>query len=59
MPKSRVGFWKSKLTGNKARDARASRELQKHGWRVLIIWECQISPRRLPKLASRISKFLA
>jgi DNA mismatch endonuclease (patch repair protein) len=39
MPKSRVGFWRKKITGNQARDRRVSRALRKGGWAVIRIWE--------------------
>lgn len=41
MPKSRLDFWKPKLLGNVARDARKQAELEGLGWRVMVIWECQ------------------
>jgi DNA mismatch endonuclease (patch repair protein) len=59
MPKSRLGFWRTKLTGNKARDVRNLRALRRLGWRALTVWECQIHPRKLDALAGRVSRFLA
>lgn len=56
MPKSRTGFWRHKLEGNRARDERTRRELRRMGWRVLVVWECQT--RDLGKLAIRLRKFL-
>ena len=40
MPKTRHDFWRAKLEGNVARDARQVAELEAQGWRVLTIWEC-------------------
>ena len=57
-PKTRKGFWEKKLAGNKARDARHRRELRRLGWKVLTIWECQISPRHIKKLAEKIVSFM-
>lgn len=56
MPKSRVAFWRAKLEGNKARDQRQRQRLRRLGWRVLVVWECQL--RDLEKLAGRIATFL-
>ena len=42
LPKTRTDFWRQKIVGNKARDARTSRELNEIGWRVLIVWECSL-----------------
>ena len=58
MPKTRIGFWREKLEGNKKRDAENERQLKKDGWSVLVIWECQTKPSRLESLASRIISFL-
>jgi DNA mismatch endonuclease (patch repair protein) len=32
--------------GNIQRDARAIRELRRQGWKVLIVWECQLRNER-------------
>lgn len=50
-PKSRLDFWTERFRQNKMRDARAGRKLRKLGWKVVVIWECQISNvDRLPSL---------
>lgn len=40
-PKSRREFWEAKFASNVARDARNITALEKLGWRVLVIWECE------------------
>ena len=48
-PKTRVEFWKEKITGNQQRDERNLRDLQATGWRVLTLWECALKGRyKLP-----------
>lgn len=42
-PKSNVEFWTNKLEGNVTRDRITKEKLEALQWRVLIIWECQIS----------------
>jgi DNA mismatch endonuclease (patch repair protein) len=42
-PKSRLQFWLTKFESNVARDQLVTRELRKAGWRVLRIWECELS----------------
>ena len=42
IPKSRVAFWKDKFAANVARDKRNIAALRGLGWRVLVIWECQV-----------------
>jgi len=41
-PKTREEFWRKKIEGNVARDKKAYAELEKLGWKVIVIWECQI-----------------
>jgi DNA mismatch endonuclease (patch repair protein) len=41
-PKSNRGFWKRKFEANMTRDREVARALRKLGWRILIVWECQI-----------------
>lgn len=40
-PKSREEYWQVKFSGNVKRDARVVEELEKLGWRVGTIWECE------------------
>jgi DNA mismatch endonuclease (patch repair protein) len=56
VPKSRQEFWTRKFEGNKLRDQRNKRALARQGWKVLTIWECQLSdPERV---SARIGRFL-
>ena len=56
MPATRREFWKAKLAGNKARDARNRRRLRRAGWQILVVWECQI--KRSDELVNRLNVFL-
>jgi DNA mismatch endonuclease (patch repair protein) len=42
-PKSRLDFWSAKLARNKSRDLEAVSRLEADGWRVVVVWECQLS----------------
>jgi DNA mismatch endonuclease (patch repair protein) len=55
-PRTKRSFWEQKLAKNKARDAQVKRELRKLGWRVMVVWECQL--RNESALKSRIRRFL-
>jgi DNA mismatch endonuclease (patch repair protein) len=49
-PKSNAHYWNPKLRGNRRRDVRNTAVLRELGWRVLVVWECQVSDvRRLRK----------
>lgn len=56
LPKSKVDFWTNKLEGNRARDARKVKALKKAGWRVFVVWECELKNKE--KLAKRLRRFL-
>lgn len=43
MPGSNVDFWKRKFRENVTRDRRTRRELERLGWRVLAVWECELA----------------
>jgi len=41
-PASNVSFWKNRIDGNVRRDHVNLGRLRRGGWRVLVIWECQV-----------------
>ena len=41
MPKSNVTFWAKKFENTVVRDVRNQEELEREGWKVCIIWECE------------------
>lgn len=55
-PMTRRKFWHHKLEKNKIRDTRNRRKLRKLGWRVLVIWECQL--RDLAAVERKLTAFL-
>jgi DNA mismatch endonuclease (patch repair protein) len=55
-PKSRQSFWQKKFRLNELRDREQIRRLEDAGWRVLVIWECEID--RAGPTIKRISVFL-
>lgn len=42
LPGTRTDFWRAKIEGNRARDARVLAELAWLGWRVAVVRECAI-----------------
>jgi len=43
MPKNNQEFWREKLQKNKDRDKFVTRELRKIGWKVIRVWEHELS----------------
>lgn len=56
LPRSRTDYWLPKLARNVQRDAQAEAALCALGWRVHILWECEL--RDPEALRSRLSGFL-
>lgn len=53
-PKTRTEFWMAKLEKNVARDQEVAKQLRRLGWRVLVVWECEL--RATDKLERRLVK---
>ena len=41
-PKSNPDFWKRKIETNISRDRKIIELLEKQGWNVIVIWECEL-----------------
>lgn len=41
-PKNNADFWKKKIESNVTRDIKNHQQLKDLGWKVLIIWECEL-----------------
>ena len=58
-PKSNTAFWLQKFQKNVRRDSRVRRALGRMGWRVMVVWECQVSSKsKARKVAARIEERL-
>ena len=57
-PKTNTEFWYAKFQYNQERDFRNYQKLRDLGWRILIIWECEIrhgnADKRLEELEEEI-----
>lgn len=49
-PKSRSEFWGKKFEGTIKRDRKKTEELQSSGWRVIVVWECELKKNALTVL---------
>lgn len=58
-PKGNSAFWSTKLDANKARDRKVNRELRAKGWRVLRIWEHDLTKSRQSTTVRRVLRVLA
>lgn len=45
LPKSNIEYWSVKFEKNVERDARNLEQLEKMGWKVFVVWECQLKKK--------------
>ncbi len=59
VPKTRTQWWLDKITRNKEKDRESIEILQKEGWRIITIWECELKKGKrentLEKLIEKLS----
>ena len=58
IPKSNTGFWKAKITRNRERDQKNYQVLQENGWQVIVVWECQLTPKRIEQTMDEVELLL-
>lgn len=58
MPKTNAQFWQNKIDRNIERDRKNIETLKNKGWKVLIIWECQLKRKKQENTLNCIVKML-
>jgi DNA mismatch endonuclease (patch repair protein) len=54
VPKANSDYWRTKIRRNSARDVANAAALRTAGWRVAVIWECELKePARVRRLLLR------
>ena len=60
LPRSNQKYWKPKIERNIQRDAENQQKLEVDGWKVIVVWECELKKRiaeeRLSRLCDEIRK---
>ena len=54
IPESNADYWQPKLKRTQERDKLHQHQLREAGWRVFVVWECELCPERLGALARQI-----
>ena len=47
VPKTRTDWWLNKINTNIANDVKAMEALQKDGWKIITLWECELKPSNI------------
>ena len=53
-PTSNEEYWTTKIIRNVERDTENQKKLQDMGWRVIIIWECELKKQLFPERMERL-----
>lgn len=56
-PKTHKKFWNEKFARNVANDQKHRRRLRRLGWRVVVVWACQL--KNPPKILARVEAAMA
>lgn len=57
-PKTNVEFWRVKVATNRERDLCNYRDLEANGWRVIVVWECELGKKDLGNTVAPIQQQL-
>ena len=58
LPKTNTDFWLHKINGNITNDSKVIKALKKDGWKVLVIWECDLKKKMETTLANLVRKII-
>ena len=47
IPQTNREFWVAKIKRNQERDQENYKVLEENGWQVIVLWECQLKPKKL------------
>ena len=50
LPETRKDFWESKIGATAKRDKKNNFELSKLGWKIIVIWQCELKNKELRKI---------
>jgi DNA mismatch endonuclease (patch repair protein) len=56
-PTSNALFWRRKITRNRVRDKKSQLLLRKSGWRVCVVWQCELADK--VRLRAKLLDFLS
>lgn len=58
LPKSNTEYWIPKIEKNRLRDAANISSLKRLGWKILVIWECELKPKTVERALDQLLKYL-
>lgn len=58
IPKTNTDYWMSKIRSNQQRDKESVSKLQQAGWKVLTIWECELTAEKFSETIRKIETII-
>lgn len=58
MPKTRTEWWSNKIEETKKRDSKAIKDLEELGWKSIVIWECELKPKKRENTLEKLLKLI-
>ena len=58
IPQSNRDYWVNKIKRNQERDQQNYQVLHDNGWQVIVIWECQLTPKCIEETMLRVELML-
>ena len=58
IPQTNREFWVNKIKRNQERDQKNYQVLHDNGWQVIVVWECQLTPKRIEETMIRVELML-
>ena len=58
IPQTNRAFWVNKIQRNQQRDQRNYQILKDNGWQVIVIWECQLTSKRIEHTMNEVELLL-
>jgi DNA mismatch endonuclease, patch repair protein len=58
VPQTRTGWWLNKINTNKTNDDKAVKALKKDGWKIIVLWECDLKVAKVEKVLASLLKKL-
>ena len=58
IPQTNREFWVNKIRRNQERDQKDYQILHDNGWQVIVVWECQLTPKRIEETMLRVELLL-
>lgn len=57
-PQTNIAYWEAKISRNQVRDGMNRKALKRLGWDVLVVWECELKAKTIPRVRQRIKNYL-